>query len=188
MRHLVLAAILTLPPVAAAAQAPESPAESVAMTTLLRVCLDHASGQPVEALLQRAQSGGFQRRPDQGGVLGESLTWRGAGRSEVRLSLRRPEGVTPALCRIEVDHGDVDAVRLADSVVAWAEATSPAFAPDSAPRDDFANPFGPKPALHRVFRRPGSRLTVERFDRPAGDGFDSLFANQAVIISLERLR
>jgi hypothetical protein len=186
MRHLVLAVVLASAPLAAMAQVPESPAESVAMTTLLRVCLDHAAGEPAETLVRRAQSGGFVRQPDGGGVLGESLTWQGEGQSRVRLSIRRAEALTPALCRIEVSHGDIVPARLSDGVVAWATATSPAFGPAEGARDMFDSVFGPKPESRTVLRRPGARLTVERFPPPTG-GFDSLFADQAVTISLERM-
>lgn len=139
----------------------------------------------MEALIRRARSGGFVRQPDGGGVLGESLTWR-HGQSEVRLSMRRVETLTPAVCRITVSYGDIVPTRLADGVVAWATATSPAFGPADGPRDMFDSVFGPEPESRIVLRRPGVRLTVERFAPPTG-GFDSLFADQAVTISVERM-
>lgn len=178
MRNLVLATLITLTPVAVAARTTEAPAEAVAMTTLLRVCLEHAQGTEIESLARRAESGGFQRRPDQGGALGEDLTWRNGGKSEVRLLLRRDE------CRIEVSHGEVDAARLADGVAAWAMATNPAFSEAQAPPAD-PLALGDEPVSRKLFRRGGVSLMVDRFAPPTG-GFNSLFANQAVVISLTR--
>lgn len=183
MRRFVLTALLALIVTPAAAQPPAGSVEDVAMTSLLMICLPHAAGEPVDALVRRAQSGGFRRDLDRGGVLGEVLTWR-AGKAQIMIELRRAETLQPQTCRIQVDHGGVDAVSLAKAFQDWALATRPAYDVVDIPPDPFAWTFGPKPDVRTVFQRPGERLIVERFDQPP-EGFQATFQNQAVIISLE---
>jgi hypothetical protein len=187
MRHLALAAILALSPTLGLAQQPESPAETIAMTTVLRVCWDYVGGLDMESAARRAESGGFRRQPDRGGVLGESLTWRGAGRSAVHVQLNRGERGTPATCVVSVTHGEADGKRLAAEVEAWALGTRPAFTPyDRPPSDPFADVFGAKPVSRKTFERLDARLKVERYEPTEMTTGADLLNAYSVVITLER--
>lgn len=183
MRHLVFIALLALPVLGAGPALAQTSVGERAMTSLLMVCLPHAAGEPVDTLVRRAQSGGFQRDLDRGGALGEVLTWR-EGQARIMIELRRAETLQPQTCRIQVDHGGVDAAALAKEFQDWALATRPAYEVVDIPPDPFAWNFGPKAVGRTVFQRPGERLIVERFDRPT-EGFQATFQNQAVIVTLE---
>lgn len=187
MRHLALAAILALSPTPGLAQQAASPAETIAMTTVLRVCWDYVGGLDMESAARRAESGGFRRRPDQGGVLGEDLTWRGGGRSAVNLRLSRGDRGAPAACVVSVTHGEVDGKRLAAEVEAWALGTRPAFTPyERPPSDPFADVFGAKPASRKTFERLDARLKVERYEPTEMTTGADLLNAFSVVITLER--
>lgn len=183
MRHLVLAALLLLTPLASGAALAQESAQDQAMTSLLLVCQGHANGESVATLVERARGGGFLRDADKGGILGETLTWEDRGR-QVRIHLWRAQAERPKTCRIEVDHDLVDTAALAKEVGDWALATRPPYAVADIPPDPFGSIFGPKPAARTVYQRPGERLIVEQFNRPGPDAglMDMAYA---VTITLE---
>lgn len=183
MRHSIAAALLVLPLLAGTAWAQNS-AGDLATTSLLKVCMPYLAGEPAAALVARAQSGGFVRDSDRGGVLGERLTWT-KGSHQVGITLTRAEGRKGPTCRIDVSRGAVDGERLEREIRDWALGTRPAFIVADRPRDFTEDMFGPKPASRTVFERPAERLIVERFSPPADGAIDLLDA-YAIVIKAER--